>query len=93
LRITPRNIVFHELIGLKVKVLSHSDPTVVGLEGIVIDETRNTLVIRSRNGDKRVFKHCGVFRFFLPNNVVVDVDGTLIVGRPEDRLKRIKWYR
>ena len=84
------NIVYHELIGLEVTVILHSDPTLIGLRGIVIDETKHTLKIRTREGDKRVPKLYGVFRFRLPSGLEVDVDGSLIVGRPEDRVKRVK---
>ncbi|HIP56893.1 MAG TPA: ribonuclease P protein subunit [Ignisphaera aggregans] len=87
------NIVYHELIGLEVTVILHSDPTLVGLRGIVIDETRYTLKIRTREGDKRIPKLYGVFRFRLPSGLEVDVDGSLIVGRPEDRVKRVKFRR
>jgi len=85
-----KNIVYHELIGLKVTVVLHSDPTLIGLQGIIIDETKYTLKIRTEEGDKRIPKLYGVFRFRLPNDLEVDVDGSLIVGRPEDRVKRVK---
>ena len=85
-----KNVVYHELIGLKVAVILHSDPTLIGLRGTVIDETKYTLKIRTEEGDKCVPKLYGVFRFQLPNGLEVDVDGSLIVGRPEDRVKRIK---
>lgn len=41
--ITPKNVVHHELIGLYVKVVSNNDS--LKLNGIVIDETKNTLKI------------------------------------------------
>ena len=84
------NIVYHELIGLEVTVILHSDPTLIGLRGIVVDETKYILKIRTRERDKRVPKLYGVFRFRLPSGLEVDVDGSLIVGRPEDRVKRVK---
>jgi len=89
-RHSPKNLRYHELIGLKVRILAHSDPTLVGIEGVVVDETRNTLVIESSGRRKRVLKLYGVFEFELPNGRRVWLDGSEILGRPEDRLKRVK---
>jgi len=36
LRRSPSNIIYHELIGLKVKILKHYDPSLEGVEGTVI---------------------------------------------------------
>ncbi|MEM1644293.1 MAG: ribonuclease P protein subunit [Ignisphaera sp.] len=89
--LTKKFILYHELIGLKVRILSHSDPTLIGKSGIVIDETLNTLVILdgSKNRKIRVSKYYGVFEFELPSKERVIVDGVLLHGRPEDRLKRM----
>jgi ribonuclease P protein subunit POP4 len=48
-----KTIVLHELIGLDVKVLKSSDRFIEGIEGTVIDETKNLLVIRARDGNKK----------------------------------------
>ncbi len=90
MRHSPRNLRFHELIGLRVRIVSHSDPTLVGLEGVVIDETRNTLRIRCGTKEKIVPKLYGVFEFILPSGRKAVLDGSEILGRPEDRLKRVK---
>ncbi|MDR0767632.1 MAG: ribonuclease P protein subunit [Methanosarcinales archaeon] len=47
IEITPAELPYHELIGLLVKVDSSCDPTINGLSGLVIDETRNTLKIET----------------------------------------------
>ncbi|MEM1541475.1 MAG: ribonuclease P protein subunit [Ignisphaera sp.] len=91
MRHNKNNVVYHELIGLTIKVLSHSDPMLVGRRGLVVDETLNTIVIVDMKSRKlvRIPKHYGVFQFLLPTNEWVTVDGTLLYGRPEDRLKKI----
>ena len=91
MRLNKNNIFYHELIGLFVEVLSHSDPTLVGRRGLIVDETLNTIVIVDSKSRKlvRIPKHYGVFQFFLPSNVWVTIDGTLLYGRPEDRLKKM----
>lgn len=89
MRITPRNIVYHELIGLKVKVVQYTDPTLKGVEGIVVDETMKTILIEKNSGKRiRVFKANGVFEFFLPGGSSIVIRGDMLVGRPWDRLKK-----
>jgi len=85
--ITPQNILRHELIGLSVKVSEATNPSVKGVRGAVVDETRNTLKILSTRGTILIPKDVATFRFKLPNGVQVDVDGRRLVARPESRLK------
>ncbi len=84
---TPRNLPFHELIGLNVEVIEHPTESIKGLKGRVIDETRNTLLIESNGKVKRVLK-LGYFKFQLPDGNEVVLEGWRIKGRPEERLKR-----
>jgi ribonuclease P protein subunit POP4 len=81
-------IVQGELIGLKAKVVKSSNPDYVGISGSVVNETRNTLVIRHENKDKTVVKDQAVFQFTLSDGTVIEVEGTAILGRPEDRVKK-----
>jgi len=84
------NLIYHELIGLEVEVLEYPDQKIVGLKGRVVDETYKTLLIECFNkGFIRVFKEHGVFRFKTPSGLEVAVKGVKILGRPEDRLKKI----
>jgi ribonuclease P protein subunit POP4 len=77
-----------ELIGLDAKVAKSTNRDSVGISGKVIDETRNTLVIRQNNSDKVVPKETTIFQFTLSNGSVVEVEGNAIMGRPEDRVKK-----
>ncbi|MCX6820796.1 MAG: ribonuclease P protein subunit [Candidatus Aenigmarchaeota archaeon] len=91
--ITPENVVRHELIGLRVRVAESTDPMLRGLSGIVVDETHNMLVVETKKtgkqaAEKRLSKQNSVFIFALPNKVKVRVEGRLLVGRPEDRIKK-----
>jgi len=81
-------IVQNELIGLATKVVKSTNPSNLGLSGKVVNETRNTLVIRQNENDKVIIKETAVFQFTLPNGTVVEVEGTAISGRPEDRVKK-----
>ncbi len=86
--VTPRSLIHHELIGLEVEIISSNDPTHKGVIGRILDETRNTLLIetRSRRG-VRIPKDISTFLFKIPDGRKVLVEGHIIVGRSEDRLK------
>lgn len=82
------NLVRHELIGLKVKIAESSNKKNVGITGKVVDETRNIIVIEKTNGKEiKLVKEQNVFVFFL-NRQKVRVDGKILVGRPENRIKK-----
>lgn len=89
---TPKNLIQHELIGLEAEVASATSPSFVGLRGTVTDETRQLLVLSTPAGLKRVPKDVCTFRFRLPGAPAgrewVRVRGSLLVGRPEDRVKK-----
>jgi len=85
--ITSQNITAHEWIGLKVKISKSTDPTLQGLEGIVRDETMNTFTIEANGKLRQVQKQKTTFRAELPTENV-EVEGSLLRFRPEDRAKK-----
>jgi len=87
LKVTPQ-IVQHEFIGLETTVARSSNPSCVGIKGTVINETRNTFVIMQNKKRKTIVKDQSVFHFTLPDATIVEIDGTLLVGKPWERLKR-----
>lgn len=82
--INEKNILQHELIGLTAKVDKSLNPLSKGISGKVVDETTHTLVI----GEKRVFKRASQFIFNLPSGKKVEVKGSLLDGKPWDRVKK-----
>jgi ribonuclease P protein subunit POP4 len=84
--ISARNILRHELLGLEVLVSTASNPHHAGVRGQIIDETKNTLLIRTSDGKKRVPKMRSVFRLILENGLKLDVDGSALTGSPERRV-------
>lgn len=87
--ITPRNIWRHELIGLDIKVKDSTSKFNIGIFGTVIDETKNMLIIYSNGKKKYLPKNISKFCFTLPNGKKVEVNGKKLIGRPEDRVKKI----
>jgi len=87
--ISASNLIFHELIGLWVTVVESSDPTLKGLEGEIVDETKNMFKLRTRSGYKALSKSAVTLRVKLPDSSTVVEEGRRLVGRPEDRLRRM----
>lgn len=82
-----RNLARHELIGLRVRVVKHPDPSLAGCEGVVLDETRNTLSLSSGGKARVVQKKGSTFEFELDGRKVT-IEGVEISHRPEDRTKK-----
>jgi ribonuclease P protein subunit POP4 len=84
----PEEIVRDELIGLEVRVVESANRSQAGLEGRVVDESRQTLSIETEVGVKVLPKDQCTFSFLLPSGERVQVEGKLLVARPEDRIKK-----
>jgi ribonuclease P protein subunit POP4 len=83
------SLVQHEFIGLKAKVVKSSNLDMMGITGKVVDETRNTFTISNNDGEKKVIiKDTAVFEFVIADGTIVEIDGKVIMGRPEDRIKK-----
>ncbi|HHQ44811.1 MAG TPA: ribonuclease P protein component 1 [Candidatus Altiarchaeales archaeon] len=85
--ITPQNILRHELSGLRAKVTCKTGKTRLHA-GEVCGETRDTIKIKTEKGVKTFPKEGVIIRLTLPQKEVVELDGTLLIGRPQDRVKK-----
>ncbi|MCC7553470.1 MAG: ribonuclease P protein subunit [Methanobacteriaceae archaeon] len=90
--INAKNIVYHELIGLPINVYKFNN-NYLNKTGTVIDETKNTLKVEivgdDGNVSEKVFpKKVSVFQFKLPNEEFVEIEGKILLIRPEDRIKK-----
>lgn len=87
--ITPQNIFRHELIGLNVEVIESSHQGLLGIKGKIVDETRNTIRIETEGGrETLIAKDVAIFHFQTPDGQKVEIDGKILVSRPEDRIKK-----
>jgi len=89
MRRNARNILQHEIIGLRAKVAESRNTCQVGIEGTILDETMRTVVLLTDEGErKKVLKSDVKLLLHLPDGTLVLVDGRELVGRPEERLKK-----
>ena len=78
-----------ELIGLIMEVEESSNRDMEGLFGRIVDETRNTFVIETEQGEeKRIPKSGNMFIFVLEDGTRARIRGDKLLARPEDRIKR-----
>jgi RNase P/RNase MRP subunit p29 len=78
-----------ELIGLTVKINKCKDPNWINKLGIIIDETKNTFLIRLNDKNKRIAKNIALFEFEY-NGIKTKINGSKISYKPEDRIKKIR---
>lgn len=69
------------------EVIDSKNKSLIGIKGKVIDETKNTFTIKTKEKMKKIAKNQVVLKVdFLSGEV--EIDGKLLVGRSEDRLKK-----
>ncbi len=87
MKVTPE-ITRHEFIGTDAKIIKSTNLNQKALTGRVIDETRNTFMLLKEGKRKIIPKNLNVFHFKFSDDTIVEIDGRLLEGRPEDRLKK-----
>ncbi len=95
--LAPETLVRHELAGLSVRVVDATHEGYVGIEGTVVDETANTLLVGRDSGVVQVPKAAATFEFAVPDDheaeeagetgdvSYVVVEGERLVARPARR--------
>lgn len=90
-KITRKNLLAHELIGLRAVIKKSPDPNKIGIRGKIIDETKNMVMLETKNGVKKMAKKEVWLEIKLGREAIL-VDGNLLVARPEDRTK-LSWRK
>jgi len=104
MKANPKYLIYHDLIGLYAyaKLISKKKNENYKEIGMIIDDTKNMLITEKNKVIKKFIKKDHVFRFKLPSEkndseeYMVEVNGTKIVGRPENRLRNLRkrrWLR
>jgi ribonuclease P protein subunit POP4 len=87
MKVTP-DIIRYEFIGAEGKVARSPHECYVGLGGKIVGETKNTFTFLQEGQAKSVIKESAIFNFKFDDGTVVEINGKLLVGRSEDRLKK-----
>ena len=71
-------------LSRKLTVVDSLDPTLVGLTGTVLEETRRTIRVLTNSGRVRLAKNVITFR--IDSGELIE--GSSVTERPEDRINR-----
>ena len=88
MNITCNNIHAHELIGLDLKIIDCTNHDLIDKEGRIVYETKNMLFIEIDDTIKKIPKSIVILEFLIDGKRCI-VDGKDIIGRPEDRIRRL----
>lgn len=90
MKLSPHNIIHHELIGIDTKVVDSTNSSLVGIEGRIVDETKNILTVETDAQEKKIPKSCSSFIFTIPSfngkrylPLKIKVDGRLCSRNPK----------
>ena len=83
--ITSENIKSHEIIGLHTTIIESSNLQLKGLNGIVVYETKNTFMLKTKNGLKTLPKLSNKWEFQI-NKSKIAVKGLIMRKKPQDRI-------
>lgn len=89
MNITSQNIIAHELIGIEAEIVESRDPSLKNMRGKIVYETKNLLFLYVDKEIKMVPKKVAKLALKLPDNVQCFIDGSELLGRPEDRIQRL----
>ena len=85
---SPENVLVHEIIGLDIKIVESTDPTLNGVSGSIVFETRNTISIRTDSSVKQIAKKAATKIEIRAHSGVCFISGSSLIGRSEDRTSR-----
>lgn len=83
----PKEIVKGEFIGLTIEVTDAKNPSLKGIKGKVIDETKYTFTITDGQKTKKILKEQITITTKI-NNKTITIEGKSLVARPEERIKK-----
>jgi ribonuclease P protein subunit POP4 len=87
--ITAENILAHEVIGLNATIVESTDPSLAGLKGTIVFETKNTFSIRSGGTTKHIAKMAAKKIEIQTQSGACFISGSSMIARPEDRISRL----
>ena len=78
-----------DLIGQEISITNSKNIEIVGIMGKVIMETKNMIILDTKDGEKTIPKDICQFS---NNQGVIDTDSTKLSKRPHERLEMLDWH-
>ena len=77
-----------DLIGQEVTIVKSKNTEIIGINGKIIMETKNMIVIDTKNGKRNIPKNiCQLSN----KGEVIETDSTKLNKRPHERLEMLLW--
>ncbi len=77
-----------DFLGLEIRILYYTDVKLVGINGKILDETQNSFLILTSNGDKiRLIKKYGVYEIIFKGKHII-IDGYMLKDKLDRRLAK-----
>ena len=68
-------------LSRKLEVTDSTDPTLIGISGVVMDETKRTIIVQTSNNEITMAKD--TIRFTIEEE---EINGSTVGQRPEERI-------
>ena len=68
-------------LSRNLEVIDSTDPTLIGISGVVMDETKRTIIIQTSNNEITMAKD--TIRFIIGEE---EINGSTVGQRPEERI-------
>ena len=78
-----------EFIGCSIIIEDCTDPTWIGKQGIIVDETKHLFLIEIKNCIKKIEKKTAIFQIN-GSEGIIRINGSKINYRPEERIKKAR---
>ena len=78
-----------DLIGQNVTISESKNKEIIGINGKIIMETKNMIIMNTKNGKRSIPKNiCQLSN----NGEVIQTDSTKLNKRPHERLEMLVWH-
>ncbi|MCP3681142.1 MAG: ribonuclease P protein subunit [bacterium] len=84
-----KDIIKGEFIGVNIEISDSKNKSDIGMKGQIVDETKNTLIIKTEEGKKTIFKDRCTIDVLLPEQRL-RLEAGVLCGRPEERIRMKK---
>ena len=85
--ITKANLAGHEWMGMQAKIVQANDPSQKGMQGRIVDEYQNMIVLETAKGEKKIAKKGTQIEVVLNSTEKAVLDLSMLTERSEDRTK------
>ena len=83
--IESKNNLIHEFTGMKAQIIKSTNKQIIGQSGIIINETKNMFLLKTKFGLKQIPKSESTWKFITNRNEIT-INGNLLLKRPYEIL-------